>query len=223
MPDPRAAAGTHRWLSPQDEYVHSLENGGAGVPLTVVAKRWGRNYDDLKVKARGVPLQAGGHREGSSWRELRAAYLERMWRAVEEKTIAAYAERHARVESDYAEAAQAQLVRVRRELKRRLGDSDGRGGSPLDVKSDKDLVDLLDKLNKVHRRNVGLPERSVEIRGRAEFVRETIERVVHVIRRHVRDPDLLRLIAFDFQAIEQGAEQEENAAAALGPFIDVPG
>ena len=229
MPDPRAAAG-QRWISPQDEYVHSLENGGAGVPLTVVARRWEKNYDDLKVKARGKPLpDGGGYEPGTSWREMRAAYLDRLWRAQEERAIASVAENQAKLEAQYAEVAQAQLMRIRREVRRRLGDEANpdpkkrRKPVDLEVKSDKELVDMLDKLSKVHRRNVGLPETSHEVRGRVEFVQMVIGRVTAIIRRYERDPVVLRAIGSDFLSLQSEMARDEDALAGLGAVIDVPG
>lgn len=208
MADPRVAAG-HRWISPEDEFVHTVENNGAGVSLPVIAKRWGVNYDALKEKARGVP-DGDGFKPRTSWREKRSVYLEKLTQAREERQITRMADEQARIERDYAEMARAEATRIRAELARRQKEN-----TPLVVKTDKELMELLDKTNKIERRNRGLPETSHEVRGRAEFVRDVIGRFVGMLQRHVRDPDAIKQIAYELTGFEDEVAREEGDVRAL--------
>lgn len=214
LPDPRASLPDFHFMGPKDEFVHSLENGGAGVPLAVVAKRWRRSYEALRVEAMGdllpeKPNEPRGYKAGTSWRELRVNYLERMWRASEDRSIAAVAEGQAKLEATYVRLAEALVARITKTMI-------ARQGTLIDVKDDLALAKLLDVANKIQRRNYGLPETSHEVRGRVEFVRTVVVKFTQIVRRYVREPETVRAIAGDLRQLEAEFELLESTPPSSG-------
>lgn len=200
------------YTSPQEEYVTSLENSGGGVTLKDIATRWGKSYDWIKELARGDPIREDGkvtgYVTGTSWRERRADFLDRLRAAAEDAKIQAITKQQRRIESRYTALAEHMLSRLNKEMIRRNNTNAKGKYVDLEVKSDAELMKLIDITNQVHRRNAGMPEKSNDVRGRAEFVQELARKFIAAGRRHIVKPENLRAYAYDvLQIVEEYREE----------------
>jgi hypothetical protein len=146
-----------------------------------MAKAWDASINTIK-KMKNDDLA-----NGIDWDLERAKYLTKLHSSIEENKIKLISERQADLESRNVVLSEKMMGLIEQHVDEQ--------GEVLAFKGFKDVALAWDKVNRVHRRNLGMSETSHEMKERIEFVSDLINRFVQLIEKVESDPDRLRVYA----------------------------